>query len=52
MQCDDEMREELEHIFEQILSKKRNKLEQPRINVLEFVKYNLWLELRKKERAK
>ena len=36
--------------FEHVHSKKRNRLEQQRLNALVFVKYNLQLELRQTKR--
>ncbi|XP_061360438.1 uncharacterized protein LOC133304421 [Gastrolobium bilobum] len=37
-------------VFDQIHSKRRNRLEQQRLNALVFVKYNLQLEIRQKQR--
>ncbi|XP_061358412.1 uncharacterized protein LOC133302621 [Gastrolobium bilobum] len=37
-------------VFDQIYSKRRNRLEQQRLNALVFVKYNLQLEIRQKQR--
>ncbi|XP_061357381.1 uncharacterized protein LOC133301719 [Gastrolobium bilobum] len=39
-------------VFDQVHSKRRNRLEQQRLNDLVFVKYNLQLEMRQKEREK
>ena len=36
--------------FEQVHSKKRNRLEQQRLNALVFIKYNINLELRQEKR--
>jgi len=37
-------------IFDQVHTKRRNRLEQQRLNALVFVKYNLQLEMRQKVR--
>jgi len=37
-------------IFDQVHTKRRNRLEQQRLNALVFVKYNLQLEMRQKDR--
>jgi len=37
-------------IFDQVHTKKKNRLEQQRLNALVFVKYNLQLEMRQKVR--
>lgn len=39
-------------VFDHVHSKKRNRLEQHRLNVLVFVKYNIQLELRQEKRVK
>ena len=37
-------------IFDQVHTKRRNRLEQERLNALVFVKYNIQLEMRQKVR--
>jgi len=40
------------NIFDKVHAKRRNRLEQQRLNALVFVKYNLQLEMRQKVREK